>query len=309
MSIVIINEMMDEGSRSLNWNLQSGRSYQRRFRVLTDSQDDGPVVVMSALGLAYGDRYNPSYNSSEADLFAYNNSITCDAAGDDGIEWIVTANYSWYDPLQAGGGQNQNPLLMPIEVSWDMRDLEAALDRDIDGNPILNTAFDPYDPPLMTDDTRLTMTIVRNEAAFNLGWVLTYKGAIATDPFAGLRSLLLEVFEHLIKKHLASRRRILLPNDLYVRVSQSIEPAPPLRISPAGRQPGLSCDQPRDGQALPHHAQGRAGQLAHAAGPERLRARAERHSVLQHDQDVPGIAVRHLQLRPQGDHGPAVRLS
>ena len=97
--------------------------------------------------------------------------------------------YGWYNPLQAGGGKEQNPLDMPIEVSWALRDHETVLDTDQTGVTVLNTAGDPYDPPMVIDDPRLVMTIVRNEGAFNIGWVLAYRNAVNSDPFAGFPPL------------------------------------------------------------------------------------------------------------------------
>ena len=69
--------------------------------------------------------------------------------------------------LWAGGGPMQNPLLQPIDVKWSNRSQEIVADIDINGNPVVNTAGDPFDPPLMEDDPRPVLTIVRNEAIFN----------------------------------------------------------------------------------------------------------------------------------------------
>jgi hypothetical protein len=193
MAIMTINEMMEEGSREAHWNVDAGRTYQRKFRIITSTQNDGPNVVLGQFGTNYGDTYQPFYAANEADLFACVNQIDCEPTGNDGIEWIVTLSYGWYNPLQAGGGKEQNPLDMPIEVSWALRDHETVLDTDQNGDAVLNTAGDPYDPPIVIDDPRLVMTVVRNEMMFNVGWVLAYRNAVNSDPFAGFPPLTCKV--------------------------------------------------------------------------------------------------------------------
>jgi hypothetical protein len=193
MSLLSATEIMDEGSRSAHWSLDGGRTYQRKFRAITSQQDDGPNVVLGQFGLKYGDLYNPSYNQNEWDLFACVNSIDCEPDGNDGTMWIITVSYGWYNPVQAGGGKDQDPLLMPIEVTWNLRDHEAVVEYDFNGNPVLNTASDPYDPPVTVDDPRLLMTVVRNERLFNISWVLAYRNAVNSDPFAGFPPLTCKV--------------------------------------------------------------------------------------------------------------------
>ena len=185
MAVTEVAELMEEGARGASWQVSGGRRYQRKFRVLTNSQFDGPNTAATAVGMKYGDAYAPPNNPNEADNFAYCDSVTVDSVGDDGIEWIITCGYGWYDALTAGGGKEQNPLAMPIEVSWSLRDHEAVLEVDQNGKAVLNTAGDPFDPPVTIDDPRLVMTVVRNEPIFTLFYVLRYRNAINSDPFAG----------------------------------------------------------------------------------------------------------------------------
>ncbi len=193
MALISVTELMDEGSREAHWAATAGRSYQRKFRCLTNSQNDGPNTVLGQFVLTYGDYYTPQYNSKEADIFAAVDSLDVEPEGDDGTAWIITLHYGWYDVNYAGGGPNQNPLLMPIDVSWSLRDHETVLDTDQNQNPVLNTAGDPYDPPIVIDDPRLVMTVVRNEAQFNVAWVLSYRNAVNSDPFAGFPPLACKV--------------------------------------------------------------------------------------------------------------------
>ncbi len=191
MAITSITEIMGAGCRASHWDLNSGRAYQRKFRVLTDSQSWGPNMVLQAFGYSYGDVYQQY--TLEQDKYAWLHGMDIEEEGEDGIGWIVTLNYGWYDANQAGGGPSQNPLDMPIEVSWSLRDHETVLDTDQNGNAVLNTAGDPFDPPAVIDDPRLVMTVVRNEQLFNIAWVLKYRNAVNSDPFAGFDPLTCKV--------------------------------------------------------------------------------------------------------------------
>jgi hypothetical protein len=188
MAVESVQELKGEGSRSGKWDVNSGRGYTRKLLVITNDKDDGPATVMAQVGSTYGDLYIPGYGS-EFDNFCYCQSVDCQPVGDDGMMWELTLAYGWYNALVAGGGPTQNPLAMPIEVSWSLRDHETVLDTDQNGNAVVNTAGDPFDPPLVIDDPRLVMTVVRNESAFNVGWVIAYRNAVNSDAFAGFPPL------------------------------------------------------------------------------------------------------------------------
>jgi len=81
--------------------------------------------------------------------------------------------------------QKKNPLERPPEVSWEGERLEEVADLDRNGNPILNTAGQPYDPPLMRDYKLRTLVYTRNEAAYDDAQARAYEDLINTDPFLG----------------------------------------------------------------------------------------------------------------------------
>lgn len=187
MAIVSITPMMGPGDRTARLDVGSGKAYSCRYRVLTNSQNDGPAAIIAGFGALYGQKYIVGYpgGGSDSDTNAFLTGITCDSNSEDGIEWVITLNYSWYDANTIGGGPEQNPLLMPIEVSWGWRDQELPIGVDINGNAVLNTAGDPYDPPVAINDPRRMMTVVRNEAVISLSLHQDYQNAINTDPWAG----------------------------------------------------------------------------------------------------------------------------
>jgi len=186
MAIVSYTAIMEDGARSARIDAGTGHGYTVKFRCMTNTQNDGPAAIVAQLGLdnIYGQQYiNGTDNFS--DDYSYLTGVSVDQVGNDGLEWIVTLNYSWYAAQTIGGGASQNPLLMPIDVSWGWRDYELPVLVDIDGNAALNKAFDPFDPPLLINDPRLTMMVVRNEAQISIPLIQQYRNAINSDAWAG----------------------------------------------------------------------------------------------------------------------------
>lgn len=187
MAIVTFQPLMSDGARSATLDVGRGKAYSQQYIVITSSKEDGPASILGQLNALYGQKYLIGYpgGGQDFDNFAYLTSIQLDQVGNDGLQWTCTLNYSWYDANTVGGGPEQNPLLMPIEVSWAWRDYELPIEVDIDGNAVVNTAGDPYDPPVLINDPRLVMTVVRNEATISLSLIQQYRNAINSDVFAG----------------------------------------------------------------------------------------------------------------------------
>lgn len=181
MPAIAVSEIFEE--RTGEWGTSEGRNFVRCFLVETNSLLDGPNVAIGSVGINRGDAYTPPGNQFEWDLNSYANRLS--ATLQDPLWWRVTIEYGPYSSLFAGGGPTQNPLLMPIDVSWSVSAHEYPADVDINGNAILNTAGDPYDPPLVEEEKRHILTVVRNEASYDPSLDQVYENAINSDDFAG----------------------------------------------------------------------------------------------------------------------------
>jgi hypothetical protein len=190
MSAVSCIDIFDQ--RTGAWTTADGRRYTRVLRVITNAATDGPAVAIGATGINRGDQYFISVG--EQDPYSYCQSMTASQEEGDALGWIVIVEYGPYGADSMGGGPQQNPLLMPIDVKWTLRDQAVVVDMDINGNTITNTAGDPFDPPLEEDDPRPYLTVVRNEPVFNLALMQTYRNAINTDQWAGFPPLMAKVY-------------------------------------------------------------------------------------------------------------------
>lgn len=156
------------------------RSYRRRFLVTTRYPGVGPGVVREVAKLIFGVEIGCTYARgrwgvdpfAETDINSFCVGIRAYCSGVDGCDWVVDVAYEPIDP-QVFDEFIDNPLLAPPEIDYQTIKYERALDVDYDsatiastgkGKPVLNSAQDPFDPPVMRDHSRFVMTVQRNEA-------------------------------------------------------------------------------------------------------------------------------------------------
>lgn len=176
MSIVSVGEVFN---RSGTFNSQWKRTYQRTFRVVTDDTSYGPVLIRGALPVTLGNSYFVS--SDELDNGSFLNEITFNSEGEDGLSWLCTLSYGPYDPSL----YPQDPTQHPIDISWEPAQFERQAIKDVNGDPVVNSANDKFNPAETMDDSRPVFIIVRNEKVYNDGVMATYRDTVNSDVFFG----------------------------------------------------------------------------------------------------------------------------
>lgn len=78
------------------------------------------------------------------------------------LEWVVTGEYS---PLIISGATN--PLEEPTVVSWGSKTYTVAAVKDKDGNPVVNSAGQPFDPPATREEHVIVATITYNSKEYD----------------------------------------------------------------------------------------------------------------------------------------------
>jgi hypothetical protein len=142
------------------------------------------VLSQVATLTANGVPLSVTLSAGNADPGALAKEITARQAGDDEpFTWIVEVRYS--TNIEQPDYGNLNPLLRPPEVSWGIAKFTRPLWKDKDGNAITNSAKEYFDPPLETEDFRITLTIERNEASYSADTTLKYVMSVNEKPFFG----------------------------------------------------------------------------------------------------------------------------
>jgi hypothetical protein len=199
MAVVSVTEIWNGRTNSVS-DVQR-RTYRRVFRVRCDTMTDGPVKVRLTSGMpAYRDPY-VHVLSGEWDLGALAKSIDATQEDDDPHYWIVTVDYDsvWdgtkIDPalqpaVPSGQGEQQGSghervTGKPLEISYDGEEYQKVVEKAMSSpstgefdEDIKTSAGSRFDPAPEIEASRLVLTIVRNELAFDVSQALEYGDTI-----------------------------------------------------------------------------------------------------------------------------------
>jgi len=164
MTVTYIGE--NHGSAS---NERGSRSYTLIFRLSTTLKSESAFDVGSHASLPVIGQAHPD------DPFAFCTTLTPDPT-DPWRGWTVTAQYSDARTL------SEDPTSDGAVVTWSSEQFQRPAVFDRNGNFIVNSAGDPFDPPLMMDDSRRVVTVQKN-LAFVPDWILDYQDAVNSDAF------------------------------------------------------------------------------------------------------------------------------
>jgi hypothetical protein len=122
--------------------------------------------------------------------------------------YTVTANYSSERQI------TEDPLAEPANIEWDTEQFQEPLVKDEDDKAVVNSAGDPFNPPVMRDNSRWFVEVSCNVATVPT-WVLTYPDAVNEDAFT-IDGVSVAVGQAKIQKLKISGRRS--RNDIAYRV-------------------------------------------------------------------------------------------
>lgn len=95
--------------------------------------------------------------------------------------WHVRVAYVLAESDEGKENENEDPLAKPATYRWRLGLQGEQFDRDIEGNPIVNSAREPFSTPPTADVMTLTLTVERNERAFNLNKAFFFHNAVNSD--------------------------------------------------------------------------------------------------------------------------------
>ena len=177
-------------SVDMKWSGRNGEIGRSRravkcYDVVTDDPADGEDAVLAAVALPL---YGQAYSSAEPYLKM--RTMGAESAGP--MFWHVTVNYA-----QSGADRDKpepmpkdEALAQPPEIEWDYAVVAEAIDREVEddgseGDPIVNTADEPFDPPLTEDKFYEVCRITQNVATYAEAFTAGFAGAVSTDTWEG----------------------------------------------------------------------------------------------------------------------------
>lgn len=173
-------------------SIQDGKaSFTRRFQVQTDSYSDGPMTVLQALGLPY---INSVFTFGNEGHYARCQSVAPTRLAPNSLYWEVEASYETQDPSkpEQREGQHESPLIELPDISTSFERFDKVI------YSVYNTSTEEiepckasngqiFDPPPTKDESRLVLTISRNEP-LTAQWLplsVIFQDAVNEDTFWG----------------------------------------------------------------------------------------------------------------------------
>ena len=150
-------------------NERGSRSYTRTFKLSTSSKSESAYDVGSHISLPVIGQPHPD------DPFAFCTTLTPDPT-DPWRGWTVTAQYSDARTMSEDATSDG------AVITWGSEQFQRPAVFDRNGDFIVNSAGDPFDPPNMMDDSRRVVTVQKNLTVVPT-WILDYQDAVNSDSF------------------------------------------------------------------------------------------------------------------------------
>lgn len=143
-----------------------------------DDKTDGPSDVLASTDLpAIGDAYETSSDAKLVDIVA-------NPLDDNPYVWEVIGSYS-----QKTTDPETSPSTSPLDrrVRWSYGSVQRseALLVDQNGDDVVNSAGDRFDPPIEVARPQLRMTARRNELGFDPATIVAYVGRVNSAAWRG----------------------------------------------------------------------------------------------------------------------------
>jgi hypothetical protein len=206
MSIIDITEEIKSSTCDISANAEGSWdcSGQRDFLVLFsegDTPELRPYMARDTRLTINGCRIPAIWEAHpyDANTYVISKSVAMYAGP---FCWKVTVNYK-YIP---------DPLLEPYTVDWLFSSCTEPIDKDKSGAALVNSAGEPFDPPIQEEFNDLVLRITRNEAAYDPALASEYKKAVNSDQFLWFEP-------YTVRCNLFEGRRIRIGNLFYYQVN------------------------------------------------------------------------------------------
>jgi hypothetical protein len=159
------------------------RWFRQVFTLTTDSADDGPLFAYPIADPASGlTIYAPG--TYWAPNMAYRSRMP-QAVRKGPKFWEISVEWATPRPGALPPSAYEDPLAAPAEVEWGTTPHEVTYTRDILGDPVENSAHEPFEPHLTRSVQDPTIQIVRNQAAFSVADLIAFIDTVNDGTFLG----------------------------------------------------------------------------------------------------------------------------
>lgn len=157
-----------------------GRNYKVYYRVFVTDPMDGPATIMTSPLFPF--RMRERYQiGNDYDDWAGLTEVDPTPVPGNNYEWDLVLTFSFLPP----GEENESPFDRPPQYEWLFSNGEKAIERDVHGKRIGNTAGDRFDEIITREDSQPILKITRNEPADMLFFGFDIRDCVNRDPWFG----------------------------------------------------------------------------------------------------------------------------
>lgn len=228
-----------EISTELSWDSDYHRTYTSIWHVLDDF-DQAPADAATGVGLPdYGSTYTWF---TKTDPWAVCLSVKvkrgkkriANPGGKDRAIWVCTVTHSSKPQQTNQFVPRENPLDQPPIISGNFQNYKKQAHRDKDGNPVQNSARQPYNPVPEIDDAFDTVVIKVNTASIDLAQRAGYRGKVNSDALWGLVARQIKLAKWAWRKQRVGTGFSYIENTLEFHISYEQHPTDP-HNGPSGK--------------------------------------------------------------------------
>lgn len=175
------------------FGIKGEREISFRWRVVSDNINDGPWIVRATNLIP--DIYDTYSLGGESDTGLYVSSKKVSggewlrgAAGRE-IHWFVDVKWTRLDRDEYDLPGDRETI-----IHGHMEHFERIAEVDVDGNGVLNSAGQYFDPPIQADDSRPVITMIRNEPDFPYLTMLNYHDRVNNATWNGIPAQCVKIF-------------------------------------------------------------------------------------------------------------------
>lgn len=171
MTVTSVAEIMDgrDTSEDTFRNVTEAR-HTRAFRVVTDDRHDADLDILGAAEVPKNGDVHPD------DPIAFCRGRSASQQDNSPYVWRLLCVYS------TGREISNNPLDDAAVLVWNTEQYQREFTREINGDGVVNSAGDPFDPPYVIDDARWAVSVRKNVPAVPAA-ILSYRNAINSGTF------------------------------------------------------------------------------------------------------------------------------
>jgi hypothetical protein len=153
VAVTAIQTIGDAPSREAEWRDDQNRSYRQTLRVITDSAADDQYTVVAAVSAVY-----PLYSAHASDSLALLKTIR-PRATEHPRRWEVELEWNTDTEQEI----ELSPLNRPPTTRYSTEVVSRAVDEDLAGNAVRNSAGEPFEPPAELEVPRLVIQVQHNK--------------------------------------------------------------------------------------------------------------------------------------------------